>query len=275
LKAHVPILSLLASFVALAQAGQVTIPAPSGLVDDFAHVLPAQTVGTLTQLAEAVRTSSPGEIAIVTLADLKGRPVSEVSLEIGRQWKVGKFGQPGDPNRNAGVVILIVPKETNSSGHGECRIEVGKGAEGYLTDSDTGDICREAVARYFRRGDYAGGTSLVAVRVAQAFAAAYGFSLDSALTAAIPPRGQSNGGGSSGGFPPVAFLFVLFFILSMFGRRRRGCLPWIFLMPWGTGGGGRGGGWGGGGFGGGFGGGGFGGFGGGGGFSGGGGGGAW
>jgi len=272
----VVILSLLLSAVALAQAGQLQIPAPTGLVDDFAHVLPAQTVGALTQLAQAVRAGSPGEMAIVTLPDLQGRPVSEVSLQIGRQWKVGRFGQPGDPNRNAGVVILIVPKETNSSGRGECRIEVGKGAEGYLTDSDAGAICREAVARYFRQGDYGGGTSLVAVRVAQAFAAAYGFSLDSALTAAVPPRGQSNGGRPAGGVPPVVILFLLIFILSTLGGRRRGCFPWIFFMPWGIGGGGRrGGGWGGGGFGGGFGGGGFGGFGGGGGFSGGGGGSSW
>lgn len=270
------ILSLLAIVAALAQAGPLQIPAPTGLVDDFAHVLPAQTVDALTQLAQAVRTGSPGEMAIVTLPDLHGRPVSEVSLEIGRRWKVGKFGQPGDPNRNAGVVILIVPKETNSSGHGECRIEVGMGAEGYLTDSDAGDLCREAVARYFRRGDYAAGTSLVAVRVAQAFAAAYDFSLDSALTAAVPPQGRPSGARQTGGIPPVVYLFLLVFVLSMLRGGRRGCFPWIFFMPWGMGGRGRrGGGWGGGGFGGGFGGGGFGGFGGGGGFSGGGGGSSW
>ncbi len=265
------ILYLLASVVALAQVGPLKIPAPTGLVDDFAHVLPAQTVGVLTQLAQAVRASSPGEVAIVTLPDLEGHPVSQVSLEIGRQWKVGKSGQPGDPNRNAGVVILIVPKETNSSGRGECRIEVGKGAEGFLTDGDAGDICREAVARYFSRGDYADGTSLVAMRVAQAFAGAYHFSLDSALTAAVSAQSQPSGGGPSGGIPPIVYLFALLFILSMLGGRRRGCFPWIFLVPWGTGGGG----WGGGGFGGGFGGGGFGGFGGGGGFAGGGGGSSW
>lgn len=267
-------LSVLAGVAMLLQGGPLKIPAPTGLVDDFAHVLPAQTVSVLTRLAEAVRTSSPGEMAIVTLPDLKGRPVSEVSLEIGRQWKVGKFGQPGDPNRNAGVVILIVPKETNSSGHGECRIEVGRGAEGYLTDADAGDICREAVSRYFRNGDYGDGTSLVAVRVAQAFASAYHFSLDSALTAGVPARGTGRSR-PSGGIPPIVYLFLLFFILSMLGGRRRGCSPWLFFLPWGMMGGGGRGGWGGGGFGGGFGGGGFGGFGGGGGFSGGGGGSSW
>ena len=157
------ILSLVAGVAALLQGGALQIPAPTGLVNDFAHVLPAQTAQALTELVQEVRTRSPAEMTIVTLPDLKGRPVSEVSLAIGRQWKVGNVGQPGDPNRNAGIVILIVPKETNSSGKGECRVEVGNGAEGYITDSDAGDICRAAVSGYFRSGDYGGGTAYAAV----------------------------------------------------------------------------------------------------------------
>lgn len=264
------ILSLVAGVAALLQGGALQIPAPTGLVNDFAHVLPAQTAQALTALAQEVRTRSPAEMAIVTLPDLKGRPVSEVSLDIGRQWKVGNVGQPGDPNRNAGIVILIVPKETNSSGHGECRVEVGRGAEGYITDSDAGDICRAAVSGFFRSGDYGGGTAYAAVQVAQAIAHEYHFALDSAAVPVDSARTQSR---HSGGIPPVVFLFILFILLSALGRGRRGgCSPWMLFIPWG-GGGGRGG-FGGGGFGGG-GGGGFGGFGGGGGFSGGGGGSSW
>jgi uncharacterized protein len=246
------ILSLLTGVAVLLQGGGLQVPAPAGLVNDFAHVMNAQTVDALSQLAQAVRASSPGEMAIVTLSDLKGQAVGDVALQIGRDWKVGKFGQPGDPNRNAGVVILIVPKETNSSGKGECHIEVGRGAEGYITDADAGSICREAVSRFFRNGDYGDGTSLVAVRVAQAFAANYHFALDSALTAVGRVPESDQGGGQSGGIPPVVFLFILFVILSILGGGRRGCSPWMLFIPWGLGGGGRGrGGWGGGGFGGG------------------------
>jgi uncharacterized protein len=269
----VAVLSLVIGLIAVFQGGGLQVPKPVGLVDDFAHVLNTQTSGALTTLAQAVRTHSPGEMAIVTLPDLKGQSPSDVALQIGRDWKVGKFGQPGDPNRNAGVIILVVPKETNSSGKGECHIEVGRGAEGYITDGDAGDICREAVARYFRTGDYNDGTALVAMRVAQKFAQNYNFSLDSAITNTLP-SGQpaSAPQGSGGGIPPVFFLILLFVVLSLLGGNRRGCLP-LFLL-WGIGGGGGRGGFGGGGFGGG-GGGGFGGFGGGGGFSGGGGGSSW
>jgi uncharacterized protein len=265
--------SLLAGVLALWQATALQIPAPVGLVNDFAHVLPASTVELLTHVAEDVRTKSRGEFAIVTLSDLKNRPVEEVSLRIGREWKIGKIGDPGDPTRNAGVVILLVPKETNADGHGHCRIETGRGAEGFITDAEAGDICREAT-QYFMRRDYAGGLTLVTLRVAQRFADEFHFQLDTAFAPPAAPRVRrpsSDDGG--GGIPAIVWPVLLFILLSILtrGRMGGGCLPMLLLFG---GRGGRGNWGGGGGFGGG-GGGGFGGFGGGGGFSGGGGGSSW
>ena len=48
-----------------------------------------------------------GEIVVVTLPDLGGRPPEDVARQIGRQWRVGASGTgPGDRARNAGVIIL-------------------------------------------------------------------------------------------------------------------------------------------------------------------------
>jgi uncharacterized protein len=252
------------------------IPPPRGLVNDFANVLPAASAARIERIAQDVRDKSKGEIAVVTLADLGGREVSEVSLRIGREWKVGNLADIGDRSRNAGVVILIVPKETSSDGRGYCRIETGQGAEGFITDATTGEICREATPA-FRQRDYGSATELVTARVAQRFAQEFGFTLDTALDvpAYTPQRRPAPNRQRGGGINPIFLLLILFVVLSLLGgRRRRGCLP-IFI-PFGGGGwgGGGGSGWSGGGFGGG-GGGGFGGFGGGGGFSGGGGGSSW
>src|SRR5688572_11445969 len=96
------------------------IPAPVGLVNDFAQVIPAEQVPLLTQIAEDVRTKSRGEIAIVTLTDLKGLAPVEAAIRIGRTWKVGGAGDPGDATRNAGAVILIVPKELAPDKRGQC-----------------------------------------------------------------------------------------------------------------------------------------------------------
>jgi uncharacterized protein len=273
---------------AAAAAQAPVIPAPTGLVNDFAHVLSPDAIAHMTRIAEDVRTKSRGEIAVVTLPDLEGRDVADVALQIGRQWKVGKIGNPGDPTRNAGAVILLVPKETNSDNQGRCFVLTGQGTEGFITDATAGEICREATPM-FRQRDYSSGLELVTYRTAQRFAGEFNFSLDSTLATVAPAPVQRRSRGPSN-IAPFLFLVAFFIVLSILGSlsnrgRRRGrggrdgCgggggLPlWIALNALSSSGGGRGGWSGGGGFGGG--GGGFGGFGGGGGFSGGGGGSSW
>ena len=270
---------LQSALLAVLLQGGLQIPAPVGLVNDFAHVIPAANASQIEQIANDVRTKSRGEIAVVTLADIGDRAPSDVALEIGRQWKVGKIGNPGDPTRNAGAVILLVPKETSSDGKGHCWIATGNGAEGFITDAEAGDMCREATP-FFRNRDYGQGIVLLTYLTAEKFAAEFHFAVDTTFAPPQPasaPVSQPSGGG---GFPPQLIFLGIVFVLMFLGSMRRGrrggcggCIP-IFL-PFGGGGGGFGGGsWGGGGFGGG-GGGGFGGFGGGGGFSGGGGGSSW
>jgi uncharacterized protein len=251
------------------------IPPPRGLVNDFANVIQPAAAARMERIAQDVRDKSKGEIAIVTMSDLGGRDPSEIALRIGREWKVGNMAAIGDRSRNAGAVILLVPKETSSDGRGYCRIETGQGTEGFITDATTGDICREATPAFQAR-DYGAGLELVTLRVAQRYAQEFGFTLDTSFAAPMvqaPARRPASSQG--GGINPILYLVILFIVLSLLGGRGRGgCLPFMLGSMMGGGFRGRGGGWGGGGFGGG-GGGGFGGFGGGGGFSGGGGGSSW
>ena len=266
--------ALVAGVLALFQG--IAIPtAPTGYVNDFAKILPADRVSLLTRIAEDVKAKSGGEIAIVTMADVGTRQASEIALEIGRQWKVGQNDAIGSRSRNAGVVILLVPKETNSSGKGACRIEVGQGSEGFITDGMSGEICREATP-LFAQQEYALGLTVVTTRVAERFAQEFGFTLDTTL---VPRRPVAGNGGEIEINPLVVLIIILVivFLLSRAGRGGRGgrgggggFIP-VVLPGIGGGGWGSGGGWGGGGGGGG----GFGGFGGGGGFSGGGGGSDW
>ena len=77
----------------------IQIPAPTGLVNDFAHVLQPDAVQRMERVAQDVRAKSRGEMAIVTLPDIGTRDVQEVALQIGREWKLGKIGNPGDPTK--------------------------------------------------------------------------------------------------------------------------------------------------------------------------------
>jgi uncharacterized protein len=271
--------ALVAALSLLVQGPQLP-ERPTGYVNDYANLLPPEKAALLVRIAEDVRAKSGGEIAIVTLRDLEGRPSSEIALRLARQWGVGAKAELGDRRNNAGALILVVPKESNQSGRGSCRIETGRGTEGFITDGEAGDICRAAVP-YFERGDYASGLQLVTTGVAQEFAREFGFALDTNIV----PRATAPRAGRGAPVSPFAVLLMIFVAilvlsaLSRAGRGRRGGLGGpgvIILPPIGGGGGfgglgGGGGGWGsGGGFGGGF-----GGFGGGGGFSGGGGGSDW
>lgn len=255
------------------------IPAYTGYVNDFANVIPADTRAALESLSERVNAATKGDMVIVTMKDIGDRAPADVALSIGREWKVGANAAIGDRTRNAGVVILLVPKETSSIGRGSCFIATGQGTEGFITDATSGSICREATA-FFRQQDYAGGIQLVAQRVAQRFATEFNVSLDAGPAPVAPPQpgAQPQSRGRSGS--SIITLIILIVIITSLSRRGRGggggglssAIPWIIASQAGR----RNDGWGGGGFGGGGGGGGgFGGFGGGGGFSGGGGGSDW
>jgi uncharacterized protein len=236
-------------------------PAPTGYLTDAAGVIDATTAAEIERLAERLRTATSAELAVVTLPTLGDRSESEVALRILRKWGVGARAAIGDSTRNAGAVLLLVPRQAGKPGSGAIRVEVGYGLEGIVTDAAAGRV-RDLMLPAAREGKYS--ESLLTGTRALAGLIAKGFGVtDSALTAARPPpapRGVSSG-------LPAWFPILLFFALILLSRTLRGRRgrrrvywggPWIG-GGWGGGGGFGGGSWGGGGFGG------FGGFGGGGG----------
>jgi uncharacterized protein len=170
---------------------------------------------------------------------------------------VGAKAEAGDPRKNLGIVMLLVPRRNHRPGTGDIFISTGRGAEGFLPDARVGRI-RDAMGPYLAQEDYGGGLAAGVDLIAQAFAAEFGVQLTGVP---LPTEGEH-----APGMPAVIKLLLFLLVLFFLSRRRSLFLP-LMLGGFGGRGGGRGG-WGGGG-GGGFGG-GFGGFGGGGGFSGGG-----
>jgi uncharacterized protein len=238
---------------------QITVPPPRGYVNDFAGVLDSQSVRHMEAVIAEVREKTRGDIAVVTLADIGDRPASDVALQIGRQWGVGATGAAGDPAKNLGAVLLLVPLKDHRAGTGQAFIATGRGAEGFLTDARAGRI-RDAMVPFLAREEYGKGLSLGADLIAQAFAAEFGVTLSNPEYVRPPPQAAPQPS------IPVGWLVIAIIVLIILSRGRILLLPfWFSGRGRGWGGGGRGG-WGGGRGGGG----GFGGFGGGGGFSGGG-----
>lgn len=101
---------------------------------DSAHILSDATIAALQDSARALQTATGADVAWITLPTLGRRAIEEAGVYVGRTWKIGSPGAPGDPLRNRGLVILFVPDKKKTAGS-NIRVEVGNGLEGTITDS--------------------------------------------------------------------------------------------------------------------------------------------
>ena len=246
-------LTILLFLLLASPAGAQTFPQLTGRVVDNANLLsPADEAG-LTQRLAALEQASSRQLVVATVPDLQGYPVEEFGYKLGRAWGLGQA------KANNGAILLVAPNER------KVRIEVGYGLEPILTDALSSLIIQNQILPRFKAGDYPGGINAGADAIVEQLQAPPELAEQRVLEASQQRQQvrQASGGGSSI-FPLLFWGFILLFvILPMFRRgrrgrkyRRRGGLP---VVIWGPGFGGGGGGGGFGGFGGG-GGGGFGGF---------------
>ncbi|MDB5253612.1 MAG: hypothetical protein JWP27_2781 [Flaviaesturariibacter sp.] len=253
------LLLLIGLFLSLAGGAQsvenwvrknIPVSNPPRLVDDRAKVMSGEDVQRLEEKLLQYNDTTSTQIVVLTIPTTGDFDISEVALQVLRQWGVG-----GQSKRDNGVVILAATDDH------KVWISTGYGMEGPLPDITAKNIIETDLLPAFRQKDYYAGFNAATTSVFRAAAGEY--------TAPAGYQGRRGAEGASRGFSPsriILGIIILFFILRMFGgggggrgggfMSRRGYGP-IFIP------GGFGGGFGGGGFGGGGGGGGFGGFGGG------------
>lgn len=229
-------------------------PDPPKLVNDYAHVMTADQVGSLEQKLVAFDDSTSIQIAIVTLPSIGDYAIEDVALKILRDWGVG------NKKTNNGLVILAAIKER------KVFIATGYGMEGAVPDATAKEIVDNEIVPNFKGSsddNYYRGFSSAADAIIRASHGEY--KADQAY--ANRGRKSKGNGGNAIGF----IIFVIILLVALFGRGggggggrgfgSSGILPFILGSMIGGSGRSSGGGWSGGGGGGG--GGGFGGFGGG------------
>lgn len=130
-------------------------------VNDQAGVMrPADGEALRTLLADLERTDST-QVVLLTIPTTGGRPIEEYSIEVARANGIGQKG------KNNGVLVVI------AVGDRQCRIEVGTGLEGRLTDALTWHIIKTEMIPRFKSGDYSAGARAGVQAVAQAVRGEY------------------------------------------------------------------------------------------------------
>lgn len=245
------LLFCLSVIIFAASSGQKIEPRPNPpqAVNDYAHLLEPFQKDALEHKLRAYNDSTSSAIVIITVPDLQGYDIAEVSIKYLRDWGVGV------KDKNNGVVILVAKQERKA------RIETGYGMEGVLPDIIAKHIIDDEMIPNFKNNDYYRGFDLAVDAIIKAAAGEYKAS----------PQEESDGGGWIVAIIIMAVIFLIIGGISggrgggggqYMSRRGSDILPWFLLGNLlGSSGSSRGSSWGGGGFGGG--GGGFGGFGGG------------
>ena len=134
------------------------IPSPTGMVNDFAHVLTDAEKQALEAKLNRLKQSSGVEIAVATIETTHGEPPFDYSMRMIRQWQVG------DKERG-GVLFLVVTKDRQIS------VRTSSHAEGAVTDGMAGEA-RDAAATFFRKGQWGAGLNAGVDRLIQRVEAA-------------------------------------------------------------------------------------------------------
>ncbi|MBV9084255.1 MAG: TPM domain-containing protein [Acidobacteriaceae bacterium] len=203
-------LALALAAVAVSALGAIdakSFPKPTGYVNDFAHVLDAQSKEQLEQFCTKVEQQLGVQFALVTIDSLQGQPIRDFALDLFRHWGVG------DRKTNQGVLLLLAVKDRLDD------IETGRGIEPYLTDGFSGSTLR-AMRPDLRAGQYGAALMAAAGSMADQIAQGKGIAFSDQLQ---PPQNQPRSVDvrTSPQIPGWLILLGILFLLWLFGRGSR------------------------------------------------------
>lgn len=187
-----------------------SLPAPTGYVDDFAHVVTPQAKQELEAFCTRVDHELGVQFALVTVDSTGDTPIRDFGLELGRKWGVG------DKQSRQGVVLVIAVKDHKTD------LETERGIEPYITDGFAGSTLR-AMRPYLRAGDYGQALQLAAHEMAQQIAQGKNIAFTDSAAPVRPPPTPSRQ--RDHGFPPGVIILLIFAVLWLLGRGRRGGGP--------------------------------------------------
>ncbi|MFM7079850.1 MAG: TPM domain-containing protein [Bacteroidota bacterium] len=130
-------------------------PSPPRLVTDFTSTLAADEHARLEEKLRNYYDSTSTQIAVVILTTLDGYPIDDYSINLAKQWGIGK------KDKDNGVLILISKEER------KIFIANGYGMEGVLTDGRTKRIIEQDIKPSFKEGAYFDGLNKGTDRIIQ------------------------------------------------------------------------------------------------------------
>lgn len=135
-------LLLTVTFSSVGMAYAFTVPSYDGFVTDNTGTLSSTEKQQLETALDTYRTETSNEIAILLVDTLDGEAIADVSVQVGREWGLGRN------DVNNGILILAAIDDR------EIFIATGYGLEGAVPDLLASQIIEREITPHFRNGDY-------------------------------------------------------------------------------------------------------------------------
>lgn len=136
---------MLATSAATAQKAEPMFPVLTGPIVDAVDEIPAEREKALDAKLREFKRRTGHHLQIAIVPDLQGLDVETYANRLFRSWKLGRAGV------DDGILLVHSPKER------KVRIEVGYGAEPYLTDALSSRIMRQDIIPAFKDKRFADG----------------------------------------------------------------------------------------------------------------------
>ncbi|HLC16060.1 MAG TPA: YgcG family protein, partial [Thermodesulfovibrionia bacterium] len=118
------------------------VPYLQGRVNDYAKILSDSAAKQLEKQLQTYETETTNQLVVLTVDSLNGQDIESYASDVFSAWK------PGLAGKDNGVLLVVAVKDR------KMRIEVGYGLEGSITDTKSGLVIRNAIAPYFKQGNF-------------------------------------------------------------------------------------------------------------------------
>ena len=210
-------LFLVVALALMSFAAQISVPQQTEAfyVLDDANILSASTEQHILDTSAALCQETGAEFVVVTEQFIGDADIGDYATKLFNDWQIG------DPNKNNGLLLLLVTGEENYW----CL--QGKGLEDSLSSGTISDILYEYLEPYFAEGDYDAGTLAVYDAFVDKLEGIYGVDVSGTVssgqtgsTSAVQPTpsqpAQTHTGGS-GIFVTLFFVILFLAVLCMLG----------------------------------------------------------
>lgn len=133
-------------------------PVRQGLINDFAGVIQQEAKKEMEIRVREVLQKTGTTVVVATVPTIGKNYLQGYVNDLYHTWGIGKKGE------NKGVLIFVAVKER------KIRIETGYGVEGILPDGKLGEIIRNEMMPYLKKGDYDTGILNAVKSIAQIIA---------------------------------------------------------------------------------------------------------